>query len=354
MQGETTFRNRLLKWNNLENQRSMPWKGEKDPYRIWLSEIILQQTRVEQGLLYYEKFVSLFPDVHSLANADPQVVYKAWEGLGYYSRCKNLIASANYISKELYGSFPSTYDSILSLKGIGPYTAAAIASFAFNLPFAVVDGNVYRVLARFFGITLKIDNSIGKKYFQQIASELLDKKQPGIYNQAIMDFGAMICKPAPNCKICPLRKSCFAFNNNAINELPARGKKVQKKSRWFHYIIFEHDEKFAIRKRTEKDIWHNLFDYFLVESEKKKSADHIISELFEHKLVSENDEIVDVSTVISQQLTHQHISGRFVHLRVRRKPALGKEWKWVGKSEIKQFPFPRFINTYHSICSGKS
>ncbi len=185
----------LMRWNRLQNTRQMPWKGEKDPYKIWLSEIILQQTRVEQGLKYYEKFVSNFPEVHKLAAAKDEKVYKLWEGLGYYTRCRNLIESARFISKNLNGKFPSTFDNILALKGVGHYTASAIASFAYNLPHAVVDGNVFRVLSRFFGIKTPIDSTKGKKLFTQLAIELLDKKKPGIYNQGLMDFGAVICKP---------------------------------------------------------------------------------------------------------------------------------------------------------------
>ena len=189
------FSKRLLHWNKIQNKRAMPWKGEKDPYKIWLSEIILQQTRVEQGWNYYNRFVSTFPNIKKLAAAPEEKVFKLWEGLGYYTRCKNLIATAKFIAKEKQGEFPNAYNEILDLKGVGPYTAAAIASFAFNLPHAVVDGNVFRVLARFFGIETATDSTTGKKLFSGLAEELLDKKLPGIYNQAIMDFGAMICKP---------------------------------------------------------------------------------------------------------------------------------------------------------------
>ena len=192
-------------WNRHQNKRKMPWKGEKDPYKIWLSEIILQQTRVEQGLKYYEKFISTFSDIHKLAAAKDEKIYKLWEGLGYYSRCKNLIETARFISKKLNGKFPDAFEDILSLKGVGNYTASAIASFAYNQPYAVVDGNVFRVLSRFFGIKKPIDSTEGKKLFSGLAFELLDKKRPGIYNQALMDFGAVICKPYPLCNSCVLK-----------------------------------------------------------------------------------------------------------------------------------------------------
>jgi A/G-specific adenine glycosylase len=219
------FSETLLKWNREKNNRLMPWKGEKDPYKIWLSEIILQQTRVEQGLKYYEKFVTLFPSVHQLAKTPEQQVYKCWEGLGYYTRCKNLIETARYVSKELKGNFPSNYGEIKKLKGIGPYTAAAIASFAFNEKCAVIDGNVFRVLARVFGVGQPIDSSEGKKIFSHLAHKLLDEKKPAIYNQAIMDFGALICKPVPLCNHCPFNKNCNAFLSKKISSLPVKTKK---------------------------------------------------------------------------------------------------------------------------------
>jgi A/G-specific adenine glycosylase len=183
----------------------MPWKGEKNPYRIWLSEIILQQTRVQQGLEYYKRFITTYPTIQDLAAAPEADVFKLWEGLGYYRRCKNMLAAAREIVEEMQGEFPMEFEKIQSLKGVGPYTSAAIASFAFNLPHAVLDGNVYRVLARFFGIDQSIDSAAGKKYFALLANELLDKKEPGLYNQAIMDFGAVVCKPLPDCNVCPLQ-----------------------------------------------------------------------------------------------------------------------------------------------------
>jgi A/G-specific adenine glycosylase len=198
------FTEKLLDWNNNNNKRSMPWKGEKDPYKIWLSEIILQQTRVEQGLSYYQSFITNFPTVYDLAKAPDEKVFKLWEGLGYYSRCKNLIASAKFIVNDLNGKFPDTFETIVALKGVGPYTASAIASFAFNQPYAVVDGNVQRVLSRYFGISTPVDTSAGKKLYQHLAESLLDINVAGLYNQAIMDFGAIICKPQnPLCTQCP-------------------------------------------------------------------------------------------------------------------------------------------------------
>ena len=219
---KNVFSNRLLKWNREQNTRQMPWKGEKDPYKIWLSEIILQQTRVEQGLSYYNNFIKTFPDIHKLAKAKDSTIFKLWEGLGYYTRCRNLIATARYISKDLHGKFPNTYEDIKSLKGIGPYTAAAISSFAFSLPHAVVDGNVFRVLARIYGIDRPVDSTKGKNFFTALADKLLDINQPGLYNQAIMDFGAVVCKPAlPQCTKCIFKKhmACMPSHNELRNDM---------------------------------------------------------------------------------------------------------------------------------------
>ncbi|MCR9286527.1 MAG: A/G-specific adenine glycosylase [Bacteroidetes bacterium] len=228
MKQKQFFTKKLMEWFS-QNHRPLPWKGEKNPYYVWLSEIILQQTRVEQGLPYFEKFKSTYPTVAGLANAPEDEVMKLWEGLGYYSRARNLHFTAKYISKELGGVFPSDFEGILKLKGVGPYTAAAIASFAFDLPHAVVDGNVYRVLSRFFGIEKAIDSTEGKKEFSKLAQTLIDTKQPANYNQAIMDFGATHCKPSsPNCGKCLMSLNCFAFKNSKIESLPFKSKKKKK------------------------------------------------------------------------------------------------------------------------------
>ena len=216
----------LLNWHENENDRTMPWKGEKNPYKIWLSEIILQQTRVDQGMNYYLEFINKYPTVTDLALANDDDVFKLWEGLGYYSRCKNMLISARQIVNEYNGVFPADYDSILKLKGVGPYTAAAIASFAYDLPHAVLDGNVFRVLARYFGISTPIDGSEGKVYFAQLAKQLLHEGASASYNQAIMDFGATICTPKlPLCSVCVFNQQCEAFFNKKVQELPVKAKK---------------------------------------------------------------------------------------------------------------------------------
>ena len=326
----------------------MPWKGEKDPYKIWLSEIILQQTRVEQGLAYYRRFINKFPDIKKLASAPDEKIFKLWEGLGYYSRCRNLIVTARFIVKELHGRFPDNYEAIKSLKGIGPYTAAAISSFAFNLPYAVVDGNVFRVLSRVSGIAIPVDSTKGKKYFASLAEDLLDKKHPGIYNQAIMDFGAVICKPvAPLCSQCPFRKYCFAYLNNKVNELPVKEKKISIRKRWFYYIVMEYQNDVLLHRRDEKDIWQGLYEFPLVESERELSKQELIRLLKKKKWMGDKaSEITLISPVLKQQLSHQLITGQFIKLQMKQRPQLGEEWFWIKKEKAKKYPFPRFINQW--------
>lgn len=324
----------------------MPWKGEKDPYRIWLSEIILQQTRVEQGMAYYQRFIESFPTVHHLAAAPEAVVFKHWEGLGYYTRCRNLLASAKYISQDLGGTFPAGYEEIKALKGVGPYTAAAISSFAYNLPHAVVDGNVFRVLSRVFGIELPIDSTEGKKYFTQLANEALDKRQPGIYNQAIMDFGATVCKPvAALCQECALNKTCFAFIHDKINELPVKEKKLSSRKRFFYYLVMEYNSNTAVRQRTGKDIWNQLHEFPMIEMSGSKNQNEILAEAEKKGLLrAKNYEVVSISPVFKQQLTHQLITGRFIRVKIKN-PEAG-DWNWATKKQMDTLAFPKFINQF--------
>ena len=342
------FSTLLLSWNRKKNNRQMPWKGEKDPYKIWLSEIILQQTRVEQGLHYYNNFVNTFPDIHRLASAPDEKVFKMWEGLGYYTRCRNLIATARHISSTYQGVFPNEYEEIKSLKGIGPYTAAAISSFAFNLPYAVVDGNVFRVLARFFGVAEPIDSAAGKAFFTTLANELLDKKQPGIYNQAIMDFGAVVCKPvSPLCTGCVLRKNCNAFLNKRVNDLPVKTKKITIRKRWFYYLVLEQNKETAIRQRRDKDIWQQLFEFPMIEAPNELDQKTILS-IAEKKglIATKNYKLVSLSPLFRQQLSHQLIAGQFLQLQLNEKPKKDNDWIWVKKTKLKRFAYPQFINQY--------
>ena len=340
------FTENLLDWNSAHNARIMPWKGELNPYRIWLSEIILQQTRVEQGLEYYNRFITQYPTVGLLAAAPENDVFKLWEGLGYYSRCRNLIASARYIAFELGGNFPESYEEILKMKGVGPYTAAAISSFAYNLPHAVVDGNVLRVLARFFGIDLPTDSNEGKKYFTELAQSLLDAGAPALYNQAIMDFGATICKPQlPLCEICPLQKECTAFNSNMVSKLPVKEKKLKKRNRFFYYVIAEFENKIYVRKRIEKDIWQSLFEFKLFEKEEKISTDELLASDELKDFAGKGFKVISISDFYKQQLTHQTIEGVFIHILLSAAPA-GSELAGVEKNKVATLAFPRFMTRF--------
>ena len=331
----------------------MPWKRETDAYKVWLSEVILQQTRVSQGLKYYENFVKAFPDISALAKAPEQLIFKLWEGLGYYARCRHLIETARRIEGHLNGKFPTRYDEIIKLKGIGSYTAAAIASFAFNEPRAVVDGNVFRLLSRLFGIDKAVDTVEGKKFFDQLAGQLLDKEQPALYNQAIMDFGAVLCKPVPECNQCPFKRYCVALQTNTIFSLPVKSKKTIMKKRWFYYALFDHKGRVAMRQRTEKDIWRNLFEFLLIESERELDQSAIVRQLREKSgIMRDGVAIKSVSPVFRQQLSHQLIEGRFAELKITHKPTRMVGMIWVKKAEMKNYAFPKFINQYLEKRTG--
>ncbi len=339
----------LLKWHKTGNSRKMPWKGEKDPYRIWLSEIILQQTRVEQGMAYYEKFLSAFPTIHQLATAPEQKIFKLWEGLGYYNRCRNLIATAKKIDSEYKGQWPNTYEEILALKGIGPYTAAALASFAFNLPFAVVDGNVTRVLSRYFGISTPIDTAAGKKIYAGLAAALLDKQHPGIYNQAIMDFGATICTPRnPLCTSCVQKQDCQAWKKGWTGSLPVKEKRIAKKQRCLYYFIVElPGDKVYIRQRSEKDIWEDLYEFVLFETNKPAWPEEILQSDFVRQLFDGQALTVRyISRIYRQELSHQSVQGQFITVRLKKPLTALKDYLLVPKSKLTAYAFPKFINAW--------
>jgi A/G-specific adenine glycosylase len=340
------FTKELLRWNKYDNNRAMPWKNVKDPYKIWISEIILQQTRVSQGQAYYNRFIKRFPTVKSIALAPEEQVFKLWEGLGYYTRCKNIIASAKYISQQLNGKFPETYNEILQLKGIGSYTASAIASFAYNQPYAVLDGNVFRVLSRYFAITTPIDNTKGKIFYSELAYELLDKKLPGIYNQSIMDFGATICKPVPLCDECPLKSRCEAWSQGIQLQLPVKEKVILKKSRWLYYLVVKYRDKLYVRKREEKDLWQNLYEFILIESPKLLTPKKLqASNKFKFIFGDNEIKIENISQVYKQQITHQTINGQFLSITIK-SPLTLNNYQLISADKIKQLPFPKFINTY--------
>ena len=348
MKHEKLFSTSLITWNNTKNTRQMPWKGEKDPYKIWISEIILQQTRVQQGINYYERFINEFPNVKSLATAPQKKIYKLWEGLGYYSRCKNLIETAKFINKNLKGKFPEEYEDILSLKGIGGYTASAIASFAYNKPYAVLDGNVFRVLSRFFGIEIPVNTSEGKKIYGQLSQRLLDIKNPSACNQAIMDFGAVLCKPLlPLCQECPLKKKCFAFLNNKTTFLPINNKKIKQTNRFFNYLVIEHKKKFYINKRTQKDIWQNLYEFLLIETQIWQNKEDILAHPLFLSVNHNNKYIIkSESGEIHQKLTHQYISGHFFHIDAKSPLKKSEKYFLVSLEQLKLLPFPKLIASY--------
>lgn len=341
------FTKNLLAWDEGQNDRVMPWKGIKNPYFIWLSEIILQQTRVEQGLPYYEKFTKKYPKVENLAAAPEDEVMKMWQGLGYYSRARNLHSAAKSIVEENDGKFPTTYAEIRKLKGVGDYTAAAIASFAFDLPHAVLDGNVYRVLSRFFGIATPIDTTDGKKQFAKLAQELIDDEQAAKYNQAIMDFGAKQCSPAkPVCMFCVFQRECSAFLEGKIGELPVKSKKITKKERFFYYLVVQKGKSLYLTKRKEKDIWQNLYDFPLIETKQaingKELAKNIDKQL-KHSYFS----IKNISDNYKQLLTHQKIMAVFVELTVKTLPkSVVEDWVKVDLKDLGSYGFPKIIDRY--------
>lgn len=340
-----------MQWHVADNTRQLPWKEEKDVYRIWLSEIILQQTRAEQGLKYYERFIKIYPTIQRLAKAPLEEVYKLWEGLGYYNRCRNLHATAQYIAFELKGKFPATYDSILELKGVGPYTAAAIASFGFGLPHAVVDGNVFRVLSRFFGIDTAVDTTAGKKQFQQLADECLDVTNPAAYNQAIMDFGATVCKPElADCKNCPLQSACVAFKQGIVQELPIKEKKTKVRTRWFHFYLLECNGAFAVQQRTGKDVWGNLHQFpnneYTNEKEWKQQQKSSVENWLKENGIKKEYHIISITKPVKQQLSHQLIFGTALLVQLKAKQIELPGWEWKTMKELQQLAFPKLLNDF--------
>lgn len=340
------FARALLHWNATENDRAMPWKGEKDPYRIWVSEVILQQTRVEQGRAYYERFVHTYPRVEDLAAAPEADVFKLWEGLGYYSRARNLMATARRITEERGGRFPDTLEEIRSLKGVGPYTAAAIASFAYNLPHAVVDGNVYRVLARIFNCDLPIDSTEGKKWFAGKAQTLLPEGRAAEYNQALMDFGATLCKPLPECARCFYRPHCAAFAQGRQTELPVKAKKTAVRERYFHYVVLQYADGVALHERQQKDIWQGLWEPLLIEAEAPLPKEAILAALRQEYGLEANDySVLSAAAKAQQRLSHQLIRFFFVHLQLKRQAAL-PGFAWVPVAGLESVAYPKTVGEF--------
>jgi A/G-specific adenine glycosylase len=325
---------RLLQWHKSVNNRELPWKAEKDAYKIWLSEILLQQTKAASVIPYYEKFILQYPTIADLANAKEDQVFLLWQGLGYYSRCRNLLASAKIVNQKWNGVFPKDYKDIIELPGIGPYTASAITSFAYNSAYAVLDGNVFRILARVFASDIPIDGKEGKLFFQQKANQLLPKSQSALYNQAIMDLGATICKPkSPLCHLCPWKNDCKAYLNKETALYPVKSKKIVIKNRYFHYLVFDNGTHLYFSKRKNKDIWQDLHEFALIESNNEQIE------------LGGNILITDSPIQLFQQLTHQKIHGYFYTLqKTPDKKTIKKfELTKLAYQNIKNFAWPNMI-----------
>lgn len=346
-----SFYKTLVYWY-LQNKRELPWRKTKDPYLVWMSEIMLQQTRVAQGMSYYLKFSEAFPKVEDLANAPESEVLKMWQGLGYYSRARNLHFTAKYVAYELNGQFPNNYKDLLKLKGVGDYTASAIASICFDEAAAVVDGNVYRVLARYFGIQTPINSTKGMKEFKTLAQSLIDLEQPGNYNQAIMDFGSMQCKPQnPDCHQCPLNSSCIAFEKNRVKELPVKEKKLKIKKRFFHYLVFvTEDGKTILEERTGKGIWQGLYQFPLIETDKPMaSSEFVASEAFLQKAPEGSTITYSEYGYVVHKLSHQHLHTHFWIIDTGKLPTAKIPWK-----EINAYPVPVLISNFLDQFDYKS
>jgi A/G-specific adenine glycosylase len=335
------FSAELIAWYT-QNKRDLPWRNTTDAYIIWLSEIILQQTRVEQGMPYFYRFAEKYPTVTSFAAAHEDEILRLWQGLGYYSRGRNMLKTAQLVQQQYNGIFPVSYHELIKLKGIGEYTAAAISSFSANEAKAVVDGNVYRVLSRYFGIDEPINSPKGKKTFQKIADEVLDNARPALHNQAIMEFGAMLCKPKnPACGICPVHINCVAFKTNATTYLPVKLKTVKVRKRYFNYMLIFDGEKILMNKRNEGDIWANMYDLPLIETPELMEPVELLH-LPGMEIFGDNVALKDNSAVVKHVLTHQHLYIRFLILKDFPKK-LQENWFYANVENLKDLALPKPI-----------
>jgi len=329
-----------------KNKRELPWRETNDPYKIWISEIILQQTRVDQGTAYYCRFIKHFPTVKKLAEAGEDDVLKNWQGLGYYSRARNLHFTARYIQNELGGKFPDTHKVLLQLKGIGPYTAAAIASIAFNLPYPALDGNVYRVLSRYFGIETPVDSTKGKKEFYNLANEFIPSDNPGFHNQAMMEFGALQCTPKPICTKCPVLDSCVAYRHKMVNQFPVKEKKARQRKRYFYYFLIENGEFIYLEKRLRNDIWKNLYQFPLVETSEELS-DQDIAELKNISFLNGcTKNLKTITPVRKHILSHQIIFARLIHLEIDSFCSLNNTYIKTEKKNLNDYAVPRLVEKF--------
>lgn len=339
----------LINWF-AENRRDLPWRHNPTPYQVWLSEIILQQTRVNQGWDYYLRFVEKWPTVNDLANATEEEVLKMWQGLGYYSRARNLHQCAKQIVEQHGGQFPADFEKLKQLKGIGDYTAAAIASIAFDLPHAVVDGNVYRVLSRLFDIDTPININEGQTVFAKIADDLLNRKQPGFHNQAMMEFGALQCTPKnPNCLLCPLQAQCLAFANQTVMQRPVKLQKLKITTRYFNYLVFRIEGNVYLHKRSGNDIWKNLYDFPCIESENPMTVEEVIaSEKFQQLIENKSFTIIKTSPTFTHKLTHRTIIAQFIEIKLEENLLRieTNDLFLARETDLGNFPIPRLIDLY--------
>ena len=339
----------LINWF-AENRRDLPWRHNPTPYQVWLSEIILQQTRVNQGWDYYLRFVEKWPTVNELANASEEEVLKMWQGLGYYSRARNLHQCAKQIVEQYGGQFPADFEKLKQLKGIGDYTAAAIASIAFDLPHAVVDGNVYRVLSRLFDIDTPININEGQTVFAKIADDLLNREQPGLHNQAMMEFGALQCTPKnPNCLLCPLQAQCLAFANQTVMQRPVKLQKLKVSTRYFNYLVFRIEGNVYLHKRSGNDIWKNLYDFPCIESENPMTVEEVIaSEKFQQLIENKSFTIIKTSPTFTHKLTHRTIIAQFIEIKLEEKLLRieTNDLFLARETDLGNFPIPRLIDLY--------
>lgn len=339
----------LLNWF-AENRRNLPWRDHPTPYQVWISEVILQQTRVSQGYDYYLRFVEKWPTVADLAAATEEEVLKMWQGLGYYSRARNLHQCAQQVVEQYDGEFPVDYNKLLKLKGIGAYTAAAIASIAFNLPHAVVDGNVYRVLSRLFDIDTPININDGQTLFAKIADEQLNRERPGLHNQALMEFGALHCTPQnPNCLLCPLQAQCLAFERQTVMQRPVKVQKLTVKTRYLNYLVIRVNDSIYLRKRSDKGIWRNLYDFPCIESDQPMTVEEVISsEAFQQLIDGKPFTVTKTSPVITHKLTHRTLLAQFIEIKVSQE-LLRIETKGLlltPERDLGNYPIPRLIDLY--------
>jgi len=332
----------LIQWY-FKNKRDLPWRNTTNAYIIWLSEIILQQTRVEQGMPYFHRFLEKYPNVKAFAAADEGEILKLWQGLGYYSRGRNMLKTARQVVDEFGDEFPVKYEQLIHLKGIGEYTASAISSFSSNQAKAVVDGNVFRVLARYFGINEPINSTKGKKLFQDVANDILSKENPGLHNQAMMEFGAMLCKPKnPDCNICPVRSDCYAYTNNVIAELPQKLKTVKIRERFLNYIVVTDGDTILMNKRDEKDIWANMYDFPLFESSHRLTAEEVLLLPEFRSYFGENNLIINNYPIKKHVLTHQHLHAQFIHIS-NQPIKLEQKWFYTDVNILKKIAMPKII-----------